>query len=117
MPSVTWACVGASLPFMPRLMAPGAQIALIGTVTAYLAFAFSFWLLTREMDQGGRRLVYLGSLVAMTVSALAIGHLTGTGIGAILLMVCASVLPWVLPAGPGRVLAVAADTGACCRYS
>lgn len=97
----TWACVGASLPFMPRLVAPGAHVEMVGTVTSYLVFAISFWLLTREIDHGGRRPVYLIALVAMTVSALAIGHLTGTGIGAILLMVCASVLPWVLPLGQG----------------
>ena len=62
----TWACVGASLPFMPRLSAPGAHFEMVGTVSAYLAFALSFWLLTREIDHGGRRFVYLSSLVAMT---------------------------------------------------
>lgn len=97
----TWACAGVSLPFMPRLTAPGAHVEVAGTVTAYLGFAIAYWLLTREMDRDGRRGIYLGSLIAMTVSALAIGHLTGTGIGAILLMVCASVLPWVLPLGQG----------------
>lgn len=97
----TWACAGVSLPYMPRLSAAGAESEVIGTVSAYLGFAVGYWLLTREMDGGGRRGVYLASLVAMTVSALTIGHLTGSGIGAILLMVCASVLPWVLPLGQG----------------
>jgi signal transduction histidine kinase len=97
----TWACAGISLPFMPRLQAAGAQSQLAGTLAAYFGFAISFWWLTREIDGSARRGLYLVLLVAMTVSALAIGHLTGSGIGAILLMVCASVLPWVLPLGQG----------------
>jgi signal transduction histidine kinase len=86
---------------MPRLQAAGAQSQLAGTLAAYFGFAISFWWLTREIDGSARRGLYLVLLVAMTVSALAIGHLTGSGIGAILLMVCASVLPWVLPLGQG----------------
>jgi len=97
----TWVCVGLSLPFIPRLRAADAQPEVLGTVLAYGVFALSYWILTREIDSAARRWVYLATLVAMTMSALAIGHVTGTGIGAILLMVCASVLPWVLPLGQG----------------
>jgi signal transduction histidine kinase len=97
----TWLCVGISLPFIPHLSGSGAKNAVLGTAAAYLGFAISFWILTRELDGAGRRWVYLAMLVAMTLSSLSIGHLTGTGIGAILLLVCASVLPWVLPLGQG----------------
>lgn len=97
----TWVCVGISLPFIPRLSMAAARPDVVGTVVAYLGFALAYWILTREMDGAGRRWVYLLTLVAMTLSSLAIGHLTGTGIGAILILVCASVLPWVLPLGQG----------------
>lgn len=97
----TWVCVGISLPFIPRLSSAGAQQDVLAIVVAYLGFALAYWVLTREMDSSGRRWVYLSTLVAMTLSSLAIGHLTGTGIGAILILVCASVLPWVLPLGQG----------------
>lgn len=97
----TWVCVGISLPFIPRLSSAGAQQDVLAIVIAYIGFALAYWVLTREMDGAGRRWVYLGTLIAMTLSSLAIGHLTGTGIGAILILVCASVLPWVLPLGQG----------------
>jgi signal transduction histidine kinase len=97
----TWVCVGISLPFIPRLSSAGAQQDVLAIVIAYVGFALAYWVLTREMDGAGRRWVYLGTLIAMTLSSLAIGHLTGTGIGAILILVCASVLPWVLPLGQG----------------
>jgi signal transduction histidine kinase len=97
----TWACVGLSLAFVLR--PPSGGIAGNGAwiVFAWAIFAAAYYALTLEMDGRGRRLVYVLSALAMTVAALAIGHLTGTGIGAILLLVSASVLPWVLPLGQG----------------
>lgn len=97
----TWACVGLTLPFIPRLSGGAAHTAVGGIAVAYIGFALSHWMLTREMDGAGRRWVFLSTSVIMAASALAIGYLTGTGIGAILLLVCASVLPWVLPLGQG----------------
>lgn len=97
----TWACVGISLPFIPRLSSSGTHPDAIGTVIAYLGFALAFWILTRELDGAARRWVYLCCLIVMSLTPLAIGHLTGTGIGAILILVCASALPWVLPLGQG----------------
>lgn len=97
----TWACVGITLPFIPRLSVPGGEMRVGGVVFAYLLFGASYWLLTREMDGSNRRPVYLACQITMTASALAVGHLTAGGIGAILLMVSASLLPWVLPLGQG----------------
>ena len=97
----TWACVGITLPFIPRLSVPGGEMRVGGVVFAYLLFGASYWLLTREMDGSNRRPVYLVCQITMTASALAVGHLTAGGIGAILLMVSASLLPWVLPLGQG----------------
>ncbi len=97
----TWACVGLSLAFVLRPASGGIAANGAWIVFAWLVFAGAYYALTLEMDGRGRRLVYVLAALAMTVAALAIGHLTGTGIGAILLLVSASVLPWVLPLGQG----------------
>ena len=98
----TWVCVGisAALHSAPERMAAASQT-WSAPVVAYPGVRAGL-LDTRSGD--GRRQSALGlpcwTLVAMTLSSLAIGHLTGTGIGAILILVC-GVLPWVLPAGQG----------------
>lgn len=97
----TWACVGVSLPFVPSLGAPDADAVVAAVSVAYLAFGIAYLWLTREMDGDGRRWAYVTAQLLMTASALTIAYLTGTGIAAILLLVCASVLPWVLPMGYG----------------
>lgn len=97
----TWACVGLSLAFVLWPAAGSVPANGTWTVLSWVVFACAYYVLTREMEGRGRRPVYLVAALAMTVTALAIGHLTGTGIGAILLLVSASVLPWVLPLGQG----------------
>lgn len=97
----TWACVGLSLAFVLRPASGGIAANGAWIVLSWVVFACAYYLLTLEMEGRGRRLVYIVAALAMTVAALAIGHLTGTGIGAILLLVSASVLPWVLPLGQG----------------
>lgn len=96
----TWACVGLSLAFLPRNPSASAHgVNLL--VLAYLAFAVGHIVLTLEMEHANRRSVFLGCLVVMSMSALGVGYLTGTGIVAILVLICASVLAWVLPLGLG----------------
>jgi signal transduction histidine kinase len=97
----TWACVGLSLAFVLRPASGGIAANGAWIVLSWVVFACAYYLLTLEMEGRGRRLVYIVAALAMTVAARAIGHLTGTGIGAILLLVSASVLPWVLPLGQG----------------
>lgn len=98
----TWACVGLSLAFLPRN--PSASLHGINLlVIVYLAFAVGHIVLTLEMEHANRRSVFLTCLVVMSMSALGVGYLTGTGIVAILVLICASVLAWVLPLGPGFV--------------
>ncbi|GMU44286.1 MAG: hypothetical protein AMXMBFR25_22720 [Lysobacterales bacterium] len=94
----TWACVGLSLGFV--IVREGRELS-VPLLFAYFAFAVAHVLITLEMEHKSRTTVFVGCMLAMTLAALAIGHLTGTGICAILLMVCASVLPWVLPLGQG----------------
>jgi len=96
----TWACVGITLPFT-RLAAPGAETRIGAVMFAYLLFGVSYWLLTREMDGSNRRWVYIVCQLIMTASALGVCYGTSSGIGAILLMVSASLLPWVMPLSQG----------------
>ncbi len=99
----TWVCVGISLPFVPVLRTPDGDAIVVSVTAAYLVFGAAYIWLTREMDGANRRVMFIAAQLLMTVSALLFAYLTGTGIGAILLLVCASVLPWVLPMGHGIV--------------
>ncbi|GAA4863305.1 sensor histidine kinase [Luteimonas vadosa] len=64
---------------------------------AYATFGFSYAWLTRDL--GGRRVTLLDYtlLVWLTGSAIALSYFSGSGLGSILLMVVACVLPWLLP--------------------
>lgn len=71
---------------------------------AYLVFGGSYFWLTRGLDSGGHarwhdRLI----LVLLTVSALAVSYFNGSGLGSILMMVAAGVIPWLLPARLGVI--------------
>ncbi len=68
---------------------------------AYLAFGLGYAWLTRDL--GARRHVvsdYL-LLVILTLAALGVSYFTGSGLGSVLLMVAACVLPWLLPLKAG----------------
>lgn len=99
----TWACVGISLPFVPRLTQDGAELRVLAVALAFVLFGASYIWLTRELDGRNRAPVFVTTMVVMTLSALVVGHVTGSGIGAILLLVCASVLPWVFGLGQGAI--------------
>src|SRR5690606_23918728 len=45
-----------------------------------------------------------GLLLVLTLFALAVSYFNGSGLGSILLMVAAGVIPWLLPAGSGVLL-------------
>lgn len=64
---------------------------------AYATFGFSYAWLTRDL--GGRRVTMLDYtlLLWLTGSAIALSYFSGSGLGSILLMVVACVLPWLLP--------------------
>ena len=110
----TWALVGVPLLYtaaFPPETVDGSQppsMAWPGWV-AYATFGALYLWLTRAMD--GRRirradhvllLVFIGAALAMSYFSL-------SGLGSILLMVAACVLPWILPVGLGMVLLVASQ--------
>ncbi|MGH8044474.1 MAG: sensor histidine kinase, partial [Stenotrophomonas sp.] len=71
---------------------------------AYLAFGGGYLWLTRGLRNGGHSAWYdRAILVLLTISALAVSFLSGSGLGSILMMVAAGVIPWMLPARVGVI--------------
>lgn len=80
---------------------------LAGWALAHLVFGAAYWWLTRSL--GVRRPGWTDDalLLLLTVSAVCVSYFTGTGLGSILLMVLAGLLPWMLrvPVGIAWLLA------------
>ncbi|GGA77443.1 two-component sensor histidine kinase [Arenimonas soli] len=72
--------------------APRAAVA----VSAYLAFGLIYWKVTHSLGFRQQRLGDLLLLAALTLSAILVSAETGTGMGAILMMIIAGVIPWLV---------------------
>ncbi len=100
----TWALVGIPIVlnvwFLPPSRgAEGAGLNVPMSLAAYLAFGLCYWLATRTLHERPPQHPSLGSvalLLVMISSAVAVGFYTQTGLGALLLVVVAGVLPWML---------------------
>ncbi|GIX40016.1 MAG: two-component sensor histidine kinase [Silanimonas sp.] len=102
----TWAMVGIGLAmnilFVAELGPPRLRLAAVALpVLVYLAFGLAFWAATRVLGRGRGYLLPLLLMLVMAGSAIGVSALTGTGLGAILMMVMAAVVPWLLPGWPG----------------
>lgn len=64
---------------------------------SYVVFGVVYWLLTRDLGSRRYRGAKLLGLVVLACAALAISWFSASGLGALLLMVVAMVLPWLLP--------------------
>ena len=103
----TWAVI--SMPLVMLSMLPtddpsqlGEQAVVVANIgwkawAAYAGFGLSYFWLTRAL--GGRRVGAADYLLlfVLTGSAVAISYYSASGLGSILLMVTACVLPWLLP--------------------
>jgi len=103
---ITWAMVGSGLVmnalFLLESRPEGLGFAAFAMpVAAYLVFGLAFWLATESLVRARGRIGAIVLLLAMTASALAVSLLTDSGLGAILMMVMAAVVPWLLPGWPG----------------
>ncbi|MCD7100360.1 sensor histidine kinase [Stenotrophomonas sp. MMGLT7] len=68
----------------------------------YFGFGACYFWLTRGLDSGGHaRWLDRAMLLVLTVCALAVSYLHGSGLGSILMMVAAGVIPWLLPLHAG----------------
>ena len=101
----TWAMVGLPLLYswLGPLLDPVAEEELAlrpmpwrGWL-AYLAFGAGYAWLTRSLGRRSRTPVDYVLLVVLTLAALAVSYFNGSGLGSVLLMVAACVLPWLLP--------------------
>lgn len=99
----TWACVG--IPLLLRLPTLQSQTSSGLLLLSYLLFGVAYGYLTWRFDERLRVQNWL-ALIAMTCAAVAITYFTRSGLGAILLIVSAGVLPWLFPLGLGLLLLV-----------
>jgi signal transduction histidine kinase len=99
----TWGCVG--IPLLLRLSSPGAGIG-APLLLAYGAFGICYAYLTWKFDERERALNAV-LLLLMTASALMITYLTKSGLGAILLILSAGLLPWLFPLRLGLIIMAA----------
>ncbi len=110
----TWALVGLPLlytaQFPPEALddSQPPSMAWQGWV-AYAAFGVLYLWLTRTMGGRRTRLANYALLPVFLGAALAMSYYSLSGLGSILLMVAACVLPWLLPAGIGMLLLVASQ--------
>ncbi|PKM14242.1 MAG: sensor histidine kinase [Gammaproteobacteria bacterium HGW-Gammaproteobacteria-2] len=102
----TWAVVGIPL-VLSSWYFPGengdstlnTNINLRLWVASYLGYGLSYWLVTRSLGMRHPRWYDYGLLLFASLSAIAVSHSSGSGLGGVLLLVVAGVLPWLLPLG------------------
>ena len=101
----TWVMVGLPLVYsqIENLHRPaGDNGGAVLLFAAYLVFGGAYFRLTRDLRSGGHASwLDRGMLVLLTISALGVSFLSGSGLGSILMMVAAGVIPWMLPARYG----------------
>lgn len=99
----TWGVVGLPLLLLSQQadqsVVDEAAVAVLGWQAwlAWATFGFSFAWLTRSFSGRRARAFDYLLLVMLTASAIAVSYYSRSGLGSILLMVAASVLPWLLP--------------------
>ena len=106
----TWGAVGLWLLNVwldPTLLAPDAEgpptLQVLRWLSVYLTFGAVYWWITRQLGQRRPGVVDHGLLLVLTACAIGVGYFSGTGLGSILLMVVAGLLPWLMPVRFGLV--------------
>lgn len=106
----TWAMVGVALALYSWLPpSGGADEGLRSTETpglgpalvAYFLFGVAYWLVTRSLGVRHPRWYDVILLGVLTAAAIGVSHLTGTGLAAVLMLIIAGVIPWLLPLSLG----------------
>ena len=64
---------------------------------AYAAFGLIYWRVTYSLGARKSRALDVFLLAALTLSAIVVSNESGTGMGAVLMMVIAGVIPWLVP--------------------
>lgn len=72
-------------------------------VSVWMAFGALYWWITRSLGERRPTTVDHAALLALTVCAVGVSYLSNSGLGSILLMVVAGLLPWLLPLRVGML--------------
>lgn len=108
----TWAMVGVALALYSWLppsteVLEGASSEVVPSLgpasIAYFAFGLAYWLVTRSLGVRRPRWYDVLLLAVLTAAAIGVSHLTGTGLAAVLMLIIAGVIPWLLPVPLGVV--------------
>ena len=101
----TWALVGIPIVGNAWFLPPSSGVDDQGinvpmALLAYLVFGVSYWLATRSLasSRPASPAWDIPLLVLLTSAAVAVGLFTKTGLGALLMLIVAGVLPWLLSA-------------------
>ncbi|KAF1684531.1 sensor histidine kinase [Pseudoxanthomonas taiwanensis] len=108
----TWAMVGVPLVYSQYVPAYGSEDfaldaergLILGLFVCYFGFGACYWWLTRGLGYARPTWTDRVLLLALTVAALAVSYFNASGLGSILLMVAAGVIPWLLPPASGVLL-------------
>ncbi|MBP6596008.1 MAG: sensor histidine kinase [Arenimonas sp.] len=101
----TWAVVGLPVValtwYLPAIEGsdggfadPGPRVMVL--VFAYAAFGIIYWRVTHALGVRKPRGVDIALLGALTISAIIVSYETSSGVGAVLMMVIAGVIPWLV---------------------
>lgn len=100
----TWGAVGLWLLNVwldPAILAPESEgpaaLQVLRWLAVYLAFGAVYWWITRQLGQRQPGVVDHLLLLVLTGCAIGVSYFSGTGLGSILLMVVAGLLPWLMP--------------------
>ena len=101
----TWALVGIPIVGNAWFLPPSSGVDDQGinvpmALLAYLVFGVSYWLATRSLASSRPESSAwdIPLLIVLTSAAVAVGLFTKTGLGALLMLIVAGVLPWLLNA-------------------
>jgi signal transduction histidine kinase len=93
------------------------DFALLLWTLSYLVFGLLYWLITGNLGSRRHLLLKLTGLAVMTVAAMAVGWYSHSGLSAMLMVVIAMVLPWVLPTWVGVLCIVLQNIGLVMVFS
>ena len=78
-------------------------------LAAYLVFGVVYWWITHPLGKRRPGFIDHALLLVLTACALGVSYFSGTGLGSILLMVLAGLLPWLLRPVAGVVWLIASN--------
>jgi signal transduction histidine kinase len=96
----TWVCAGIPMIWEPWYFGQDSGLApfdLVAWRSSYFLFGLCYWFITRRLDTRSRqRPSEVALLLLLTATAIAVTYFSESGLGSILLMLSAGVLPWLL---------------------